>query len=219
MEKSEKFQLIYYSTHNDPMSKVPVVAVVACMIPEMGIGYQGKLPWRLATEMKYFREVTSTTKDPAKINAVVMGRKTWESIPSRFRPLPNRVNMVVSRQPRSQLRLDDQVYSTGSLSRGIDQLRSSLGDRLERIYIIGGAEIYAQSYALADHWLVTKIQALPNSQVPEMDTHLDPLMLAEKFQERPQDELAQFVPPITVPLADPIDEKGFQFWFTLYTKI
>lgn len=200
------------------MTRVPVVAIVACLIPEMGIGFQGRLPWRLISEMRYFREVTSTTKSPGKINAVIMGRKTWESIPPRFRPLPNRVNMVVSRQPRSQLGLEDQVYSTTSLSQGIEQLQTTLGDRLERIYIIGGAEIYAQSYELADHWLITKIKTLPDAQVPEMDTHLDPQRLAQSFQECSQDELATFIPQITVPLADPIDEKGFRYWFTLYTN-
>lgn len=200
------------------MSKVPVVAVVACMIPEMGIGFQGKLPWRLATEMKYFKEVTSTTKDPKKVNAVVMGRKTWESIPPRFRPLPNRINMVVSRQPRAQLHLDDQVYSTSSLSQGIEHLNTSLGERLERIYIIGGAEIYSQSYELVDHWLVTKIQPLPESQVPEMDTHLDPQRLALTFKERSLDELSQFLPQTSVPIMNPIEEKGFHYWFTLYTN-
>lgn len=126
--------------------------------------------------------------------------------------------MVVSRQPRAQLHLDDQVYSTSSLSQGIEHLNTNFGERLERIYIIGGAEIYSQSYELVDHWLVTKIQPLPESQVPEMDTHLDPQRLALTFKERSLDELSQFLPQTSVPIVNPIEEKGFHYWFTLYTN-
>lgn len=46
--------------------KIPIVGIVACLQPEMGIGFRGGLPWRLPSEMKYFRQVTSLTKDPNK---------------------------------------------------------------------------------------------------------------------------------------------------------
>ena len=55
------------------------------------------MPWKLPGDMAYFKELTTRTADPAKQNAVVMGRKTWESIPPKFRPLPGRVNIVLSR--------------------------------------------------------------------------------------------------------------------------
>ena len=57
----------------------------------------GSLPWNLPGDLRYFKELTSRTTDPAKRNAVIMGRKTWESIPPKFRPLPGRVNVVLSR--------------------------------------------------------------------------------------------------------------------------
>lgn len=66
-----------------------------------GIGASSTLPWRLPKEMAYFARVTKATGTAGEgegMNAVVMGRKTWEGIPSRFRPLPERVNVVVSRQ-------------------------------------------------------------------------------------------------------------------------
>ena len=73
--------------------------IVAACGNSLGIGKNGQLPWRLKEEMKHFASTTSNTKDTNKLNAVIMGRKTWESIPIRFRPLKNRVNVILSRQP------------------------------------------------------------------------------------------------------------------------
>ena len=61
-----------------------------------GIGKGGQLPWRLPKEVTYFARVTTTAPEGKK-NAVIMGRNTWESIPSKFKPLQKRVNIVVSR--------------------------------------------------------------------------------------------------------------------------
>ena len=77
--------------------------IVAACGKSLGIGLNGELPWRLTSEMKYFAETTTKTKDPSKINAVIMGRKTWESIPMKFRPLKNRYNIILSRQANYSL--------------------------------------------------------------------------------------------------------------------
>ncbi len=79
--------------------KKPVVAIVACT-QDGGIGKEGKLPWKLSGDMAYFKRVTLDTEDTPDVrNAVIMGRKTWESIPKSFRPLPGRLNVVLSRSP------------------------------------------------------------------------------------------------------------------------
>ncbi len=57
----------------------------------------GTLPWSIPGDLRYFKELTSRTADPGKQNAVIMGRKTWESLPPKFRPLPGRLNVVLSR--------------------------------------------------------------------------------------------------------------------------
>ena len=62
----------------------------------LGIGLNGDLPWKLKGDLKYFRNLTIQTQDRNKINAVIMGRTTWESIPDKFRPLPNRLNIILS---------------------------------------------------------------------------------------------------------------------------
>ena len=75
--------------------------IVAATISN-GIGQSSRLPWRLPQEMAYFARVTSSAPEGAR-NAVVMGRKTWESIPGKFRPLRDRLNVVISRDKAYQL--------------------------------------------------------------------------------------------------------------------
>lgn len=74
------------------------LAMIAAMSMTNGIGKDGGLPWKLKGEMAYFRNVTSAVpdSDSGKKNAVIMGRKTWTSIPPKFRPLKGRVNIVIS---------------------------------------------------------------------------------------------------------------------------
>src|SRR6266436_8780549 len=67
-----------------------------------GIGQNARLPWRLPKEMAYFSQVTSNAPD-GRSNVVIMGRNTWESIPKKFRPLKNRVNIVISRNKDYEL--------------------------------------------------------------------------------------------------------------------
>jgi dihydrofolate reductase len=83
------------------------VTLIVAATTDNGIGQAGKLPWRLPREMKYFARATigqdGAPGGEGKRNAVVMGRATWESIPRRFRPLPGRINFVVSRQAEYDL--------------------------------------------------------------------------------------------------------------------
>ncbi|QLG70651.1 hypothetical protein HG535_0A05930 [Zygotorulaspora mrakii] len=222
----------------DMTARLPVVGIVACLVPEMGIGFQGTLPWKLSKEMKYFKQVTTLTKDPTKMNAVVMGRKTWDSIPPRFRPLPGRVNVVVSRDFTSPFIVDvNGCYHSNSLILGIEVLKHQLGDRIERIYVIGGGQIYNQSYDITDHWLITKIRTADSQiPVPEMDTYLDKTNLSTHFKQQGSEELLKFLPPgVDLPAPhmssndngtdddnDPkflTEEKGYRFWPTIYDSI
>jgi len=118
--------------------------LVAAVCKGGGIGYQGKLPWeRNNDDMKWFRDLTQTTKDPNKINVVVMGRKTFDSIGRKC--LPGRWNVVLSRSmpisnrpPESQSdRLS--VYNDFWAAMGVVQTQRKM---IENIFIIGGAEIY-----------------------------------------------------------------------------
>lgn len=79
------------------MPNLPHLQLVVAVDEVGGIGKGKALPWKLPGDMAYFKELTSRTHDPARQNAVIMGRTTWESIPPKFRPLPGRINVVLSR--------------------------------------------------------------------------------------------------------------------------
>lgn len=66
--------------------------VVAATSTSFGIGKNGDLPWKIMEDLAFFKNLTSATLSPPKVNAVIMGRKTWQSIPKKFRPLPGRLN-------------------------------------------------------------------------------------------------------------------------------
>ncbi|XP_049954411.1 dihydrofolate reductase isoform X2 [Schistocerca serialis cubense] len=102
-----------------------------------GIGIGGKLPWNLRQELAYFSRMTKSTTDPLKKNAVVMGRKTWESIPEKFRPLPGRLNVVLTRTNRS---LGEEVIVHTSLEDAIKDLHNR--QDVETVWVIGGSSVY-----------------------------------------------------------------------------
>ena len=85
--------------HRTLLSAMSRATLIVAATTKNGIGQAGKLPWRLPQEMQYFSRVTTGEPDgKSKKNAIVMGRVTWEGIPRRRRPLPGRMNFVVSRQ-------------------------------------------------------------------------------------------------------------------------
>ena len=80
-----------------------MVAIVVAVTPEGGIGMGGKLPWSLRTDMDFFRDTTKATRALGAKNAVIMGKRTWASIPPKFRPLKDRLNVVLSSQSHEKL--------------------------------------------------------------------------------------------------------------------
>lgn len=111
-----------------------------------GIGKGNALPWpKLRADLQHFQRLTSTAA-PGKQNAVIMGRRTWESREVGCRVLPRRHNVVITRQPLGLSANGASPLIAGSLPEALRQL-DALPD-LERIFVIGGAEIYR--LALAD---------------------------------------------------------------------
>jgi dihydrofolate reductase/thymidylate synthase len=128
--------------------------VVVAATREGGIGRENALPWRLAGDMGYFKKITSETRDGDAMNAVVMGRKTWESIPGKFRPLPGRLNIVLSRSGGLAEANDENNNGAETLPEGV-LVRKSIDDalsaisssekRIEKTFVIGGAQIYEEA--------------------------------------------------------------------------
>jgi dihydrofolate reductase len=107
------------------------------------IGKGGVMPWHLPEDMAHFKQVTMGAP-------VIMGRKTWDSIPQRFRPLPGRRNIVVTRQADWSA---PGAERAGSLPEAL-----ALAADDPHVWVIGGAEIYAQALALAHVLEVTEIE-------------------------------------------------------------
>lgn len=108
------------------------------------IGRNNILPWRLPEDMAHFKATTMGCP-------VVMGRKTWDSLPPKFRPLPGRLNIVLTRHPDWQA---DGALRAGSL----DEARG-LCPTDARVWVTGGAEVYALALPLASTAVVTEIEA------------------------------------------------------------
>jgi dihydrofolate reductase len=120
------------------------VSLVAAVARGGVIGRDGGIPWRLAEDMLRFRSLTMG-------HPVVMGRRTWESLPDQFRPLPGRGNVVVTRTPEWSAKGADRA---GSIEEALDLLESE-----SRVFVIGGGEIYAAALPFADELVLTEIDA------------------------------------------------------------
>lgn len=118
-------------------------SIVVAADEASGIGKDGQLPWRLAGDMAYFKKLTTEPPDSGRRNAVIMGRKTWDSIPARFRPLPERINVVISNN--TALPLPDGVIRAGSLDHALQAVDEIAA--VGRIFVIGGGEIFRQAIA------------------------------------------------------------------------
>jgi dihydrofolate reductase len=108
------------------------------------IGKAGGLPWHLPEDMAHFKRLTMGCP-------VIMGRRTWDSIPARFRPLPGRTNIVVTRQA--------DWNAPGALRAASLDDAIALCAAQSRAWVIGGAQLYAQALAMADTAEVTEIDA------------------------------------------------------------
>jgi dihydrofolate reductase len=120
------------------------------------IGRGGALPWRLAADQRRFRELTLG-------KPVIMGRKTWESLPKRFRPLPGRLNLVVTRQPEYEAE-GAVVCADFAEALGIAREQAA-DDGVDEVCVIGGADLYALALPRARRIYLTEVEAEPAGDV------------------------------------------------------
>lgn len=123
-----------------------------------GIGHNDSIPWDLSKDKSHFR-TTTTKASEGKMNAVIMGRKTYFSIPQKYRPLRQRKNIVITRQPSVYQAIDQSVTFCASLEEAIKLANDDA--IVEKIFIAGGGEIYKQALnsSLVDEISLTKIES------------------------------------------------------------
>ncbi|VFQ82947.1 unnamed protein product [Cuscuta campestris] len=176
--------------------------IVVAATRNWGIGKDGKLPWKLPSDLKFFKEVTVTTADPSKKNAVVMGRKTWESIPVDHRPLRGRLNVVLTRSGSFDIATSENVVICSSLGSALQLLASSpYYLSIEKVFVIGGGEIFREALN-AD-----KCEAVHITEV-EADIDCDTFM--------PAIDMTAFQPWCT---SFPLEENKIRFSFTTYVRV
>ncbi|MBL7852217.1 MAG: dihydrofolate reductase [Cyclobacteriaceae bacterium] len=163
------------------------ISLIAALSRNHVIGRNNDLPWHLPDDMKYFMQTT-------KGHHVIMGRKNYDSIPEKFRPLPNRTNIVVTRQAGLKLPHCTVVHS---LEEGVAIARQA-GE--PELFIIGGAAIYQLGMPLANRLYLTEIDATLAG-----DTYFPP------FEKREWKEVSR--------KHHPADERhAFPFDFVIYER-
>ena len=151
----------------------PILTLIAAIANNGVIGIANRLPWHLPADLKHFRQLTTG-------HTVIMGRKTWESLPAKFRPLPGRRNIVVTRNGDYRA---EGATAVASLPAAIDAVAAAQD---EEAFVIGGAELYAAALPLADRLQLTEIAAdfAGDTWFPA----IDPAQWREAAREAGQDE-------------------------------
>ena len=158
--------------------KRPELSLIAAVARNGAIGRDNALLWSEPEDQRHFRRTTMGCP-------VIMGRKTWDSLPARFRPLPGRRNLVLTRNPAWHA---SGAETTGSLDAAFALLAG-----VPKAFVIGGAELYALALPLADELVLTEIDAEFEADaffprwdrcafVPvAQDAHTSPLGIAYRF--------------------------------------
>jgi len=135
----------------------PVLTLIAAVARNGVIGIDNRLPWRLPADLKHFKALTLE-------RTVIMGRKTWESLPANFRPLPGRRNIVVTR---------DGNYRAEGAAVVLSLPAAIAAAQDGEAFVIGGAELYAAAMPLADRLQLTEIDAAfeGDTWFPAIDHH------------------------------------------------
>ncbi|KAI8081624.1 dihydrofolate reductase [Halteromyces radiatus] len=189
----------------------PYTLIVAAT-KESGIGIKGGLPWRIPKDMVFFKHVTTLipkTSPQHLQNVVIMGRVTWESIPPKFRPLTDRFNIVISRNPLYDLQDAPNTVLADSFEKALSLVDPKLHGR---VFVVGGAHMYqlAIKERHCSHILLTRI----NSDI-ECDTFF-PNIDEKDFRLANHQELEEYVEQV-VPSGKQ-SHKDIDYEFLLYIR-
>ena len=139
--------------------------IISALDLNRGIGYENRLPWHLSSDLKHFKEVTTG-------NTVIMGRKTWDSIPEKFRPFKERLNIVIS---RGEVNLPEGVLLAHSLDEALELAKTHGPER--KAFVIGGASLYAEAiqHPNCEELILTHIEGeyLVDTYFPEFEDQFE----------------------------------------------
>lgn len=118
-----------------------MISAIVAVDNNWGIGYNGDLLEKIPEDMKYFKELTTN-------NVVVMGRKTWDSLPKK--PLPDRTNIIISNK-------GNLLLENGAIRLSLDDLLLGIADFEDDVFVIGGGQIYKELLPYCEKVYLTKI--------------------------------------------------------------
>ncbi|WP_148304349.1 dihydrofolate reductase [Pseudomonas solani] len=160
------------------MKKTLPLSLIAALAQNRVIGRDNQLPWHLPADLKHFKALTLG-------KPIIMGRKTWDSL---GRPLPGRLNLVVSRQAGLQLE-GAEVFA--SLEEAVVRAEAwAREEDAEEVMLIGGAQLYTQGLEHGDRLYLTRVELAPEGdaffpEVPEASWHLASSIEHEASAETP----------------------------------
>tara|TARA_B100000767_G_scaffold262349_1_gene274915 strand:+ start:1128 stop:2561 length:1434 start_codon:yes stop_codon:yes gene_type:complete len=179
------------------------IKVIVAVDSKYGIGKNNSIPWNIPSDLKYFKEITTSSK---KKNVLIMGRVTWDSIPEKFKPLSGRLNYIISSQD-----LDLKKYKNTLVFKSIKNaikfsLMNCLAQNLGDIFIIGGSSIYTEviKHIEINHLYLTRIYK---------DFNCD-----KKFMDKSFFENNKFKNLHLIKVSNFQEENGLHFRFFEYSK-
>ncbi|BBB06501.1 dihydrofolate reductase [Rhinolophus gammaherpesvirus 1] len=130
------------------MDSSQVLNCIVAVTDSMGIGREGRLPWPpLKGDLRHFQRLTTASSSDSRQNVVIMGRRTWFSLPTKSRPLRNRINVVLSKRLTEPP--EGAHFVACSLDMALKNLMSpGLSEKVGLVWVIGGRDVYAETISL-----------------------------------------------------------------------
>ncbi|KAL4086126.1 hypothetical protein PRIC1_014748 [Phytophthora ramorum] len=184
-------------------SERSIRVVVAALESTGGIGLSQQIPWRLPSDMKRFRSLTTASPSPSSAqHAVIMGRKTWESLPAKVRPMPKRYNVILTRDTSYRQRQDvpEAVGVAASFHEALELVQQQ-EQEVDQVFVIGGGAVYGEALAYSG---CHKVHLTRVKGQFECDAFFPSAQLAQNFQVTHESEL--------------MEENGVQFQFVEWER-
>lgn len=172
------------------------VSIIVAWDNRNGIWKNNDLAWDIPGDRKYFKQITTNSLD-WKINAVIMGRKTWDSIPEKYKPLPNRINCILSRD----FKFEDTKWDIRKFSSFESALQSlSLDEEIDKIFVIWWWYLYNKVFTnkYLEYIYYTKV-----SWDFDCDIFIDEIPSYFKLKESSEEK----------------EENGIKFSFEVYKRV